>query len=102
MENNINPNPTRSLSQRRRIYNYLQEGNSLTPAEAISLFGTMKLATRISELRNIDGVDDIAQDFIKVQTRDGGHAYVMRYYIRPEVEEQPLHKVFTTMNHKGL
>lgn len=102
MATNINPNPTRSLSQRRRIYNYLQQGNSLTPAEAISLFGTMKLATRISELRNIDGVEDIAQDFVKVKTADGGSAYVMKYYIREAMEEQPLHKVFTAMNHKTL
>ena len=78
---NVNPNSTRSLSQRRRIYDYLQKGNALTPVEALELFGTLKLATRISELRHLDGVDNIGQEYVKVRTADGS-AYVMRYFIK--------------------
>lgn len=83
--NNVNLNSTRSLSQRRRIYNYLQSGHSLTPVEALGLFGTLKLATRISELRLLDGVDNIGQEYVKVNTVDGS-AYVMRYFIKEETK----------------
>lgn len=45
MEKNTN-------SQRIRILRYLLNGNSLTPLEALNLFGCFRLASRVNELRN--------------------------------------------------
>ena len=40
-----------SESQTNRIFQYLATGKTLTPLEAISKFGCMRLASRIDELR---------------------------------------------------
>jgi hypothetical protein len=39
------------MTQDDRIIAYLKAGSSLTGLEALELFGTMKLATRVSELK---------------------------------------------------
>ena len=80
---NENPNPKRSLSQKKRILSYLQAGGNLTPLDALMKVGTMKLATRISELINEDGHTEIRKTPTIVETADGGTARVMCYYIEP-------------------
>ena len=40
------------MSQNIAILEYLKSGHTLTGLEALKLFGTMKLASRISELRD--------------------------------------------------
>ena len=40
------------MTQNDMILRYLQSGKTLTGLEALHLFGTMKLATRISELKD--------------------------------------------------
>ena len=44
------------LNQKQVIMEYLQTGKSLTTAEAFTMWGTMKLPTRVHELRQ-EGVD---------------------------------------------
>lgn len=44
------------MSQNQAILDYLKAGNSLTGLSALKLMGTMKLASRISELRD-EGFD---------------------------------------------
>lgn len=39
-------------SQKKRILRYLLNGNSLTPLDALNLFGCFRLGARIWELRN--------------------------------------------------
>ena len=39
-------------SQKKRILRYLLNGNSLTPLDALNLFGCFRLGARIGELRN--------------------------------------------------
>lgn len=39
------------MSVKKDVLNFLQSGKSLTALEALSLFGTMNLRNRISELR---------------------------------------------------
>ena len=39
------------MSQHTQILSYLKAGNTLTGLDALKLFGTMKLATRISEIK---------------------------------------------------
>ena len=42
--------------QNLQILNYLQDGKTITPLEALSLFGIFRLAARIHDLRDA-GVD---------------------------------------------
>ena len=50
--NNINANEKQSQSQTKAICSYLESGNALTGLEAITLFGCIRLASRISDLRS--------------------------------------------------
>ena len=49
-------------SQALEILQYLQEGSTITPLEALEKFGCMRLASRINELRN-EGHLIIAEKF---------------------------------------
>ena len=48
--NTITPKP---MSQNTQILNYLKEGNSITPIEALSKFGCFRLASRCHDLRDL-------------------------------------------------
>ena len=50
---NDNPNIQESESQCKRILAYLLNGSRITSLEALRLFGCMRLASRISDLRKI-------------------------------------------------
>lgn len=76
---------SRRRSQKAAILNYLQAGGSLTPMEAIDLCGSMKLATRISELINKDGHTEINKRYVWVKASDGEMIKVMQYSIDPEM-----------------
>lgn len=79
---NDNPNPKRSLSQKKQILQYLRYGGTLTPKEAMQKFGTMKLATRISELRGEDKWP-ILDRFVEIV--EGPNKYrVKEYYMDPD------------------
>ena len=51
MKVNINDNSVQSSSQKDRILDYLMEGHSLTPLEALNLFGTFRLGARIADIK---------------------------------------------------
>jgi hypothetical protein len=61
--------------QHRDILMHLRLGNKLTGLEALKLFGTMKLATRCSELHQMGW--DIKSETIETET--GKH--ISRYFI---------------------
>ena len=48
---NVNENRTSSESQNGKILAWLQEGNKITALEALQLFGCLRLASRIHDLR---------------------------------------------------
>ena len=48
---NINDNSVQSGSQKDRILDYLMEGHSLTPLEALNLFGCFRLGARIADIK---------------------------------------------------
>ena len=48
---NINENLEQSNSQNARIAKYLQEGNSITPLDALNLFGCLRLGARIADIK---------------------------------------------------
>ena len=85
---NINPNPKRSLSQKKRILLHLQAGERLTPMDAILKGLGMKLATRVSELINEEGHTEIQKELVWVSVgHDGEQTQVMSYFIdRNQVE----------------
>ena len=65
-------------SQKDAILEYLEEGNSITQLDALTLFGCSWLAARICDLRK-DGLA-IRSKMVKVPTRDG-YAIVSEYWM---------------------
>jgi len=54
---NINENHTQSLSQNAQIAEYLRQGNSITPIDALKLFGCFRLGARIADIKKAYGWD---------------------------------------------
>ena len=48
---NINENQGASRSQTDRILEYMLSGKSITPLEALTLFGSMRLGARIADIK---------------------------------------------------
>ena len=69
----------KSGTQHYAILEYLRAGNRLTPLEALRLFGTMKLASRISELREMG--HHFEQQLIKTDTGK----WVMQYWMSEQM-----------------
>lgn len=76
------------MSQNKAILDYLKVGNTLTGMEALKLFGTMKLASRISEIKEEIANEDFFIDEEWIETANGKR--VMKYWIsqRPKRTEQ--------------
>ena len=73
---NINDNYESSATQCNLIRDWLQQGNKLTSLEALKLFGCMRLASRIHDLRE-RGLDIHKE---RIQVASG--KYVTRYSIK--------------------
>ena len=71
------------MSQCNDILTYLQSGRSLTPLEALDLFGCMRLGARIWELKG-EGYP------IESRTLDVGGKYVASYSLKQEVYQEAL------------
>lgn len=52
------------MNQRDAILNYLKQGNSITPLEALNLFKCMRLGARMWELEHLHGYS-IVKDMVK-------------------------------------
>lgn len=74
---NDNPNIESSESQNKRILDYLKKGNRLTSLEALKMFGCMRLASRISDIRKKHPDINIVVDRIETATKKK----VAQYYI---------------------
>jgi len=61
-------------SQNKAIKKHLKSGKTLTPLQALKLFGTMRLASRVCELKDEDEGMDILTTMVKV-----GRKRVARY-----------------------
>jgi len=71
-------------SQNRKILKYLQEGNELTSLQALNLFGTLRLASRIFELREDH---EILDETIMTDTGKKVKKYYMK--VKPPVNFKP-------------
>ena len=69
---NVNENEQTSESQCKRIYAYMMDGHRITSLEALRLFGCMRLASRISDLRQKHPETDIRVETIQVSTKKKG------------------------------
>ena len=65
------------MSQKQKILNYLQQGRSITPMDALLIFGCSRLAARIKELKK-DG-NHIVSEMIQTTGHDGSKARVAKY-----------------------
>ena len=74
---NDNPNIKTSESQNKRILDYLMKGNRLTSLEALTRFGCMRLASRISDIRKNHPDINIVVDRIETATKKK----VAQYYV---------------------
>lgn len=74
---NDNPNEVSCASQKARILAYLQKGNRITSLEALHLFGCLRLASRIADLRKDNEIKD---QFVKLSNGKR----VKQYYIERE------------------
>ena len=74
---NDNPNEVSCASQKSRILAYLKKGNRITSLEALHLFGCLRLASRIADLRKDNEIKD---QFIKLSNGKR----VKQYYIESE------------------
>lgn len=80
-------------TQKDEIYWYLLEHGSITPLEALSEFGCMRLASRISELKK-DGVE-IRRELVGKKNSRGKMVYFAKYIIVRDknwIGEIPLEK----------
>ena len=72
------------MTQRNDILTYLQSGRSLTPLEALDLFGCMRLGARIWDLK-AEGYD------IEARTLDIGKGkHVASYSLKEKVYQEAL------------
>ncbi len=77
---NINDNEPRSDTQRAKILSYLLAGNKITSGEALRKFGCARLASRITDIQQKNGVE-VKRRKIQVETAGGGTAWVCEYWI---------------------
>lgn len=71
------------MSQKTEILEYLKSGKSITPLEALSMFGCFRLAARISEIRDI-GLNEgftIKTESFMIRDRHGEAKPVARYVL---------------------
>lgn len=64
-------------TQNKMILDHLKSGKTITPTEALKLYGAFRLAARIRELR-LSGVS-IVTERIRVKRNNGSHVTVARY-----------------------
>lgn len=74
---NVNDNTQSSESQNKRIFAHMMDGNRITSLEALQLFGCMRLASRISDIRRNHPEVNIKVERIETATKKK----VAQYYV---------------------
>ena len=76
MKDNFNPNEVSSTSQKKRILAFMQAGNSITPIQALALFGSLRLGARIADLK-AEGYE-VKSEFVKLPNGKQVKRYFMQ------------------------
>lgn len=66
---NNNPNEKSTLSQTKAIMEYMMEGNTITPLEALNKFGTLRLSAIIMNIEKKIGYPPLRK-YVQVSGRD--------------------------------
>ena len=69
-------------TQNERILDYIEEFGSITSLEAMRDLGVMRLASRISDMR--ERGHNIVSDFVPVKNRFGETCHIKRYRLGGE------------------
>lgn len=77
---NENPNEKSSRSQTARIAKYLLDGHSITPIEALEMFGSFRLGARIADVEKLTGIRP-QRRLVQVTNREGKVVRVAQYWI---------------------
>ena len=77
---NENPNTATSASKTKQILEYMQQGNTITPLEALRKFGCLRLTSRIWDIEQLTGIRP-KRERVKVTNAQGQQVYVMQYWI---------------------
>lgn len=72
------------MTQCQRLLDYMERGNRVTQFEAISSLGILRLASRISDLRNQGHI--IEREMVDVSNRYGEKCRVARYTLIKKAE----------------
>ena len=72
---NINENEATSLSQKKRILAWMLKGHSITPLEALNMFGCLRLGARIADIKEMGF--DVKSHFVSTATQK----HVKQYYL---------------------
>lgn len=80
MKQNNNDNPEVHSSQVSKVLAYLKEGHTITPLEALNMFGAMRLSAIIKDIEGIVGYAP-HRDRVQVKNRFGKDVYVARYWL---------------------
>jgi hypothetical protein len=75
---NDNHNKATSASQTKQILDYLNQGNKITPLDALRKFGCFRLTSRIWDIERLTGIRP-KRERVKVTNADGQQVYVMQY-----------------------
>lgn len=65
------------MNQNDRILRHLRDNGSITPLDALSEYGIMRLASRISDLRSMGY--DISREMVSSRNRNGEATRYARY-----------------------
>ena len=67
------------MTHAQAILDYMQRWQSITPMEALTSLGCMRLGARIYDLRNAG--HSIRRELVTVQRRDGTTTRVAKYWL---------------------
>lgn len=70
-----------TASQCNRILDYLRQGRSITSLEALRLFGCMRLASRIHDIRLRLDNEGTGEQIIVIKTKTNSGKYVAQYHL---------------------
>lgn len=71
------------VPQRTKVLNYMMKNGSITPLDAFREFNCMRLAARISDLKEKDKVeiDDVMESY---KNQEGANIRYKRYFLRKD------------------
>jgi len=81
------------MTQSDSIFDYLEQGGTLTPLDALRLFGCLTLSQRFGELRrdrNLAAQYNFHSELVEVTGMNGKRKHVAKYWITPKVGQLEL------------